>query len=299
MTTLAEVRDGAAEGIDLLAVRRNKPLCTEVQTELGRLGLLDPPADGDFGPVTTWAWGRFCDRCNAQDRNHLTAALARTLLSDEPWPLDTSGDDLAARALRSMQALGYWIARHPDCLNIVYLEGTNPDGSRNDNATNGYNDLRCAIAVQQGTPRLLGCWPATTQPGWHWILDPPQGIPDPVKAAAQIALGQFKAWCVGIHHGHVDQEALVQRARIRIYRDRNKDGKRDGDPMFERADYGINQHHGSNSRNVDRFSAGCLVGQRVDGHEAFMRLLKSDPRYRASNAYLFMTAVIGVDQLLA
>src|SRR5690348_11177288 len=60
MTTLAEVRDGTTDGIDLLALRRNKPLCTEVQTQLGRLGLLDPPADGDFGPVTTWAWGQFC-----------------------------------------------------------------------------------------------------------------------------------------------------------------------------------------------------------------------------------------------
>lgn len=294
MTTLADVRDGAEEGIDLLALSRNASLCREFQAQLGRIGLLDPPADGDFGPVTTWAWGQFCRIAEAAEGGRLTASLAGLLLSREPLPLDASGADLASRALRLMQERGYWIARHPDCVNIVYLEGTNPDGTPNDDAIDAYNDLRCAIAVRNGEPVMLGAWEATTQPGWHYILNPLPDTPDPVRGAAQIALGQFKAWCVGMHHANLPnaQEALVQRGKIRIHRDNDRNGKREGDPVFERADYGINQHHGSNSAHVGKHSAGCLVGQSVAGHREFMRWVKSDPRYVASSAYKFMTAVV-------
>jgi hypothetical protein len=48
---------------------------------------------------------------------------------------------------------------------------------------------------------------------------------------------------------------------------------------------------------VNRASAGCLVGKSIDGHKEFMRWLKSDRRYKASNAYIFCTAVIPGDKL--
>ncbi len=46
-------------------------------------------------------------------------------------------------------------------------------------------------------------------------------------------------------------------------------------------------------------SAGCLVGEKRDGHRAFMAMIKSDPRFRANNAYKFIAAVIRGHEALA
>lgn len=300
MIDLAAIRDGAAAGVDLLALKANRSLTLEVQTRLSNLGLLDPPADGDFGPVSEWAWKQFCAHQGAPNHHHLTANLARSLLALDAGQLFTLEleDELASRVVRTMLAEGYWLARHPKCINIAYLEGIDATGERNDNPVDRYNDLRCVVSIRDGKPVMLGAWTATTQPGWHWILNPDPDIQDPVKAAAHIALGQYKAWVVGTHNGSTSHEALVQRAKIKVHRDRDRNGRREGDPVFERADYGINQHHGNNSTVVGRYSAGCLVGNSVNGHREFMTIVKSDARYRASNGYRFMTSVIGAGELL-
>ncbi len=39
------------------------------------------------------------------------------------------GDDFAGKLVTAMQRNNYWIARHPDCMNIVYVEGIDPDGN--------------------------------------------------------------------------------------------------------------------------------------------------------------------------
>jgi|SRR5262245_15399865 len=45
-------------------------------------------------------------------------------------------------------------------------------------------------------------------------------------------------------------------------------------------------------------SAGCLVAQSHDEHKRYMALVKTDPRFqKASQAYVFMTAVIAGDDL--
>ena len=48
---------------------------------------------------------------------------------------------------------------------------------------------------------------------------------------------------------------------------------------------------------VGRASAGCLVGKFVEAHQQFMKFLKSDRRYKVSNAYIFNTVVIPGDKL--
>jgi hypothetical protein len=50
---------------------------------------------------------------------------------------------------------------------------------------------------------------------------------------------------------------------------------------------------------VGTASAGCLVGEKRDGHRAFMAVIKSDPRFRANNGYRFMAAVIPGHEALA
>ena len=94
-------------------------------------------------------------------------------------------DALAAAIVRAMETAGHRVDRAPGELNIVYVEGLDPDGRANDNAPNRFNDLRCVIGFEDGRAKLLGKWQATTEPSRRWTLAPmnPAG-------AARIAFGQ-------------------------------------------------------------------------------------------------------------
>jgi hypothetical protein len=257
----------------------------DIQARLIALGLLDPPADGVLGPVSRWALGEACRAAGAVFDGEATPAVRDALARARPLPL-TPGSTLAGRIVRAMLARGHWIARHPDCLNIVYVEGIDPDGTPNGNAPNRFNDLRCLIRIVDGVPTLAGAWEATTEPSRRWTERPmnPRG-------AARIAFGQYKAWAVGRHHEH---EALVQVADITVLRDANRDYRRDGD-QTDSGLFGINQHWGYDlpRNDLGNSSAGCLVGRSTAGHREFMRLVKSDRRYIVSNgAYRFITTVL-------
>jgi hypothetical protein len=191
-----------------------------------------------------------------------------------------------------MQKGGHWVGRHPDCLNIVYVEGMDDDGTPNVDAPNVFNDLRVVLRVNRaGTPEIEELWEATTEPGKHYTLieklDP--------RGAARIAFGQYKAWSVGTHMAGRPSahEALVQTAPIQVFRDLNQDFERTGDQTFTGL-FGVNQHWGFDlpKSDIGRASAGCLVGRTKTGHRAFMALCKADPRYTANNGYRFLTTVL-------
>ena len=95
-----------------------------------------------------------------------------------------------------------------------------------------------------------------------------------------------------------NHEALVQTGgEVTVCRDLNKDGQRTGDKR-QTGEFGINQHWGYDLPEVDKASAGCLVGQSKDGHRQFMALVKSDPRYQANRKYVFATAVLQESDVL-
>jgi hypothetical protein len=108
--------------------------------------------------------------------------------------------------------------------------------------------------------------------------------------AARIEFGQYQAWRVGMHRG--DHEALVQRGKVTVCRDLNKDMIRTGDARDIADNFGINQHGPSGAEeapdSVGKFSAGCLVGKTMAGHRAFMAIVKADPRFVA----VFRTAIL-------
>jgi hypothetical protein len=196
------------------------------------------------------------------------------------------GDDLAARIIAAMEARGHRVDKGPGELNIVYVEGMNPDGSVNDNKPNVFNDLRAVIRFDNGRPRIVGAWEGTTEPGRRWTVNPmnPGG-------AARIAFGQYRAWQLGTHHDH---EALVQTGgAVTVCRDLNKDFSRVGDKL-DSGFFGINQHWGYDLPKGDlgSSSAGCLVGRSKDGHRKFMAIVKSDPRFIGDDRYAFWTAVL-------
>ncbi|MBG9386655.1 peptidoglycan-binding domain-containing protein [Caenimonas aquaedulcis] len=291
MTTLEAIA-GGAPALPLAMIGGDEALARQVQKRLAAIGLLDPPDDGAFGPVSQWALQEFVRYTGvAQDR--LDASVAEALLDDDAHgmlPLHP-GANLAGRVVRALQAKGWWICRHPDAVNIVYVEGMNLDGRDNANTPNQFNDARLLLRISvSGEPQLAGAWQATTEPGRFYTESPLSPL-----GAARIAFGQYKAWSVGMHGKSDRHQALVQTANITVCRDKNRDFMRDGD-VRDTGVFAVNQHWGYDMKQSDigNASAGCLVGRLRAGHREFMALCKADPRFVANNGYRFMAAVLPV-----
>ena len=167
------------------------------------------------------------------------------------------------------------------------------DGTPNDDKPNYFNDLRMVIEFTNGKPKIVDCWEATTEPGYHYTYHPMNR-----KGAARIKFGQYRAWKVG-YHGRADRhEALVQVRPITVYRDANKDMKRIGDKE-DTGLFGIDQHWGYDlsRNNIKNASAGCLVGRTRAGHREFMSIIEQDRRYQKNRGYIFWTTVISGEDL--
>jgi hypothetical protein len=291
--TLEEIANGAAP-VPLAVIGGDPALTRQLQTLLSTIGLLDPPVDGQFGPVSQWALAALLKRLGLTKAAVIDAPGARALLEgagSDPFPIQPR-NTLAGRLVQALQAQQHWIQRQAECVNIVYVEGLDPDGTRNSDAPNVFNDVRFALRITpSGAPDILGAWEATTEPGKYYTVIAPL---DP-RGAARIAFGQYKAWSVGIHNPRSKNahEALVQTASITVYRDLNQDFERPGDAPCDGL-FGVNQHCGYDMKKSDigRASAGCLVGRTRAGHAEFMKLCKEDPRYLANHSYRFMTAVL-------
>jgi hypothetical protein len=188
----------------------------------------------------------------------------------------------------------YEVFTNPKEYNIVYIEGMGENWALNGDRANQFNDRRIVIEFNDGEPKIVDHWEATTEPGSYYTYNPmnPGG-------AARIKFGQYKAWALG-YHGNADRhEALVQVAPITVHRDFNQDFKRTGDKL-DTGLFAINQHWGYDapSNDIKNASAGCLVGRRREGHREFMSIIKQDKRFRANNSYVFYTTVIPGDDLL-
>lgn len=262
-----------------------------VQAALIHCGYLDPPADGGYGPVSKWALGEFAARAGLDVGPTLSRELSIALRDAEPLPLNP-GDDFAGKLVNAMLRNNYWIARHPDCVNIAYVEGMDADGTANDNRNNVFNDLRVVFQIDNdGVPVVRGMWQATTEPSRRWTVRPmnPGG-------AFHIKFGQYKAWIRGWHHAH---EALVQAGEIEGFRDPHQTFKRDFNFPVSGSEFGVNQHWGYDLPHNDmgNSSAGCLVGRSTDGHREFMSIVLDDPRYQANPTYRFITAILPAGDL--
>lgn len=282
-----------------VSVKLAQPDLKLVQEHLCRIGLLDPPADGKWGVLSASAWRAFVRVIEGEPGKEVTAARVDRLtkfksakdLDLKPKNPEDKENVLAVRCLQKMQRLGMFIAvsmgSNSPTFNIFYLKGTNPDGSKNEDKTDYWNDLRfLAQVAQDGTVILLGCWLATVEPGWFYRRN--RMNPD---GAFQIELDkQFFAWCLG-RHGGAQYPALVQNADISGFRDGNEDGDRDGDKRVG-GSFGVNQHHGYNCDTVGRNSAGCLVGKTISGHESFYGYLIKDRRVLVNSGYLFASVVL-------
>lgn len=163
-------------------------------------------------------------------------------------------------------------------LNIVYIEGLNQDGTLNADEPNRWNDLRLLIAFENEGWVIKHNAVATTEPGDYYTLRPTNA-----KGCTRIAFGYHPpAWAFGHHKG--TQPALVQRARVRIHRDLNRDGLRNRlEAAFWSGLIGLNDHTTNKRFNNDlvgKHSAGCMVGKYYDQHmDEYLPLLKRERRH--------------------
>lgn len=315
------IRSGQPISLSDLGLPKYASLVLQLQSRLCDLGLLDPVINGSvsqpFRPVakgdgrlsidTRTAFNQFCLLAGIQNKdNLLTPEIASRLIAAVPdqflplhlTPMSNDGVQtaLARRVLRQMQRNGYWIARGPDMLNIVYVEGLNPDGSGNNNTFNEWNDRRMVIRIKPGgEPEMALNAQATTEPGRFYTLNPLNS-----NGAGRIAFGQYKAWADGIYKNV--QPALLQTGTLKLYRDRNKDGLRSKTDPIDIGKTGIAQH--SIGRDftpafVDKYSAGALVGRRNKWHLAFMDLVRKDSRYLSNKGYLFITTILSGKEIAA
>lgn len=169
----------------------------------------------------------------------------------------------ALKVLAYMQMKGYRIDTDPGHVNIVYIEGINPDFTLNSDTADGWNDLSIIITFDaEKIPKVAFSAVCTTEPGKAATFD---SAARRLGGVARIALGQHTAWRVGFHKQSrlLDTHpALVQCAPVPVHRDSNRDGLRIGDPVGYAQ--GLNQHGTSpvyRGGAVGRWSAGCLVRQ--------------------------------------
>ncbi|BAZ53287.1 peptidoglycan binding domain-containing protein [Nostoc sp. NIES-4103] len=280
------------------AIAQDSELTRQIQILLIGLGLLEPPADGKFGPVTTGAIKKFQELKKINEQNYIGAVTAKELIETKPDELPKPplklGNDIASKIIKYMLAQNYQVFTGSKEYNIVYLEGMNGDWTLNSDTPNGFNDCRIVIEVVDGIPKIVDHWQATTEPGRHYTFNPMNS-----QGAARIKFGQYKSWAVGVHGNAERHEALVQVAPITVHRDFNKDFKRTGDKL-DTGLFAINQHWGYDAprNDIKNASAGCLVGRMRQGHREFMAIVKQDRRYIANRDYVFYTTVVAGDDLI-
>jgi hypothetical protein len=280
------------------AIAEDEDLSRQIQVQLITLGLLEPPADGKFGPLSAASLKRFQELTNSGEVDFLGPVTAKNLIETKPDDLPPPplklGNDIASRIIKYMQAKDYQVFSRPKEYNIVYIEGMSVDWTLNGDAPNHFNDLRIVIEVVDGVPKIVDHWQATTEPGRHYTISPMNR-----KGAARIKFDQYKAWRVGFHGNADRHESLVQVAPITVHRDFNKDMKRTNDKL-DTGIFLINQHWGYDFpvNDIRTASAGCLVGRTRQGHREFMALIKQDRRYQANKDYLFYTTIIPGDDFV-
>lgn len=180
---------------------------------------------------------------------------------------------------------------------IVFLENCNPDGSPKEGTVDEFDDI--ALEINFNTGKLVSQHSATTQYGFV-----PMNDSDKIGGAARIDLGyHHECWVLGFHKKNPKHPALVQCAPIRITRDLNRDGKRDGDKEYSGI-FGLNIHGAlvkagptKAPKKVGGFSRGCLVRQFFTSHLKFIQRLMQSKRATGDKKARFSAYVINANQI--
>lgn len=284
---------GGAAAVPLALLGADAELAGDVQAQLCRAGLLEPPVDRLFGPVSHWALAEFLQHWGLAGADQVDLPVASALLQADAAFAMVPGQDFAGDVVRAMEAAGHWVCRHPKALNIVYVEDMGLDGSPIADAQAPFKDARLLLRVGEGgRPEIAGAWECSIGPGRCGAQDLAAGH----SGAMRIAQGQFKAWSVGLYQNGPPYEALVQTDKLAVRRDHRIAGDLVYTGMF-----GIAQHWAGEGAAGDGGPGGAagLVGRTRSGHREFMAMVRSDPRYAASRSYRFLTTILPAQAVFA
>ena len=139
--------------------------------------------------------------------------------------------------------------------------------------TNDFDDFIGVAYIGEEGEEVLELWPATTDPGAHWLGDPLNK-----RGTAILVPGQYRGvYKLDLHCGKYT--ALCQRAgKVKVYRDNDRDKEHDMDPeTVQNGDFGINIHRSnpkSESYRIDKWSAGCQVFKKVAGFHSLINIVR-------------------------
>tara|TARA_R110000764_G_scaffold91440_1_gene174531 strand:+ start:2034 stop:2648 length:615 start_codon:yes stop_codon:yes gene_type:complete len=158
-------------------------------------------------------------------------------------------------------------------------------GVRNPNlVANSFDDtMICAYKVKDQW--VLKEWQITTDAGTYWLENPLN-----VKGCALLVPNQYRGvYKIDKHRNKY--YALCQRnGEVEVYRDDTKDQILNFDDATKQWGYfGINIHRSnpySESKNVDKWSAGCQVFKKVDDFNEFMTICNK-AREEWSNSFTY------------
>ena len=241
--------------------------------------LLGIHADGVFGPKTKKAVQMFQDAAGLETDGIVGPATWSILIGEVDCPYNSE------QIRKVYQEKGYKYEEDHLKLNITGIRNSKTEGR----VTNHYDDWIIVSYNNAGVQRFH-CWPATTDPGLHWISHPLNS-----DGCAILVPGQYRSYKIDKHRGKY--EALCQRAgKVKVYRDGNLDDVYDHDAdKVHSGYYGINIHRASRSRvveDVDRYSAGCTVIQDPDDFDLFIECCKMQVEYNGWNTFTY-TLLLG------
>lgn len=221
--------------------------------------------DGDFGTKTEDAVKSYQRAKGLRPIDGIVGGATWGMLLAKPGQSIALPEALTEEAvLAQFKALGHKIIEDEYVLNLFGIRSKNP-------VANSFDDyMGCFVKV--GGKWEFHFWAATTDPGTYWLQNPTY-----VSGTAMLVEGQYSAWKIDKHQGVY--EALCQRAaEVRVYRDADRDNLLEPDPKtIVKGYFGINLHRSSlsgESKQVDKWSAGCQVHARLEGFNEMMTLAK-------------------------
>lgn len=162
--------------------------------------------------------------------------------------------------LQALERKGYAIFVKGDLnLNIIAIRSSSRQA--------GVFDDHVAVVFQRNGRWETRQWEATTDPGVYWLQDPMN-----VAGTAIVVPGQYRG--SHVRGTHKEKPALVQARPIAVWRDNNLDAVLDLGVAVDVGEFGINIHRaGTDSPEVHKWSAGCIVFKREEDFEEFLDLV--------------------------
>tara|TARA_R110002020_G_scaffold170218_3_gene359617 strand:- start:2079 stop:2849 length:771 start_codon:yes stop_codon:yes gene_type:complete len=213
----------------------------EIQEALNRLGFGPLEEDGIFGRGTESAI-RLFQKSEGLSIDGIVGPNTLTILAKPLPPNDEP------KVLQAIRKKGYEVHEDGQC-NIIGVRSSQT-------GANSFDDEIHLVWKSNGWQHKT--YACTCDPGTYWLENPTK-----VEGTAILMPGQYPVYKWDLHRGKY--ETLCQRAgTVKVWRDANKDNILDhsGDP--NEGWFGINIHHaGTDSTNVDKWSAGCQVFKRL------------------------------------